>query len=107
MSLKALKGQILKILDEKKLENIVEIDTSLFNRFSEICIIASGTSLRHMHAIADFLLRFLKSEKLHAIIEKTDSWVLIEACGIEIHLFKPEMREYYALEKLLTFNEEK
>ena len=100
-----LKKSIIKILNEKKAENIVEIDLSKCNsRLAESSIIASGTSSRHTQSVADYIYRFLKSEKLSPILEgKAESgWVMIEANGIEIHLFKPELREYYNLEELLS-----
>ncbi len=100
-----LKKSIIKILDEKKAENIVEIDLSKCNsRLVESSIIASGTSSRHTQAVADYIYRFLKTEKLAPILEgKAESgWVMIEASGVEVHLFKPELREYYNLEELLS-----
>lgn len=104
-NIEGLKKSIIKILDEKKAENIVEIDLSKCNsRLTESSIIASGTSSRHTQAVADYIYRFLKNEKLSPILEgKAESgWVMIEANGIEIHLFKPELREYYNLEELLS-----
>lgn len=100
-----LKSEISKILDEKKAENIVEVDLSSSNaRLADTCIIASGTSSRHTQSVADYVYKFLKSEKLHPLIEGNSKtgWVMIEAAGIEIHLFKPELREYYDLESLLA-----
>ena len=99
-----IKSEIIKLLDEKKAEDIVEIDLSNNSeRLSDICIVASGTSSRHTQAVADYAYRYLKTAKLHPIIEGTakTGWVMIEASGIEIHLFKPELREYYDLKTLL------
>ena len=99
-----IKTEIVKILDEKKAEDIVEISlTNNSERMSDVCIVASGTSSRHTQAVADYVFRYLKTEKLHPLIEGTakTGWVMIEASGIEIHLFKPELRKYYDLETLL------
>lgn len=103
-NIEKIKTELLRILDEKKAEDIVEIDLS--NRPQKLvdtCIVASGTSSRHTQAVADYLYRFLKTEQLHPVIEGTaqSGWVMIEASGIEVHLFKPELREYYDLESLL------
>ena len=101
---KSLKDQILKILDEKKATEIVQIDTSSFNaRMSDLCIIACGTSSRHMQSVADYIYKFMKSEGLKPHMEGTakSGWILIESFGIEIHLFKPDLREYYDLESIL------
>lgn len=100
-----LKEEVIKILDEKKAENIVEIDLSNCNaRLSEFAIIASGTSSRHTQSVAEYIYRFLKGKKLHPLLEgnANTGWVMIEANGIEVHLFKPESREYYNLEELLS-----
>lgn len=99
-----LTSEIVNLLDEKKAENIVQFDlTNCNSRMSDICIVASGTSSRHTQSVADYIYRFLKSEKLHPKIEGSakTGWVMIEASGLEIHLFKPELREYYDLESLL------
>ncbi|MDR3030967.1 MAG: ribosome silencing factor [Holosporales bacterium] len=103
MKIQDLKTKILKFLDDKKANNIVEIDASSYNsKLSDLCIIASGTSSRHMQSVADNLYKFLKSECLSPKIEGSSSsgWVLIEAFGIETHLFKPEVRTYYDIESL-------
>jgi ribosome-associated protein len=105
ISIEPIKKEVLKILGEKKSEEIVEFDLSMSQaKLSDSCIIASGTSSRHMQSVADYVYRFLKSQKLHPVIEGNAKcgWVFIEAAGIEIHLFKPELREYYALETLMN-----
>lgn len=99
-----LKSEILKLLDDKKVENIIEIDVSKSNaRLSDVCIIGTGTSSRHTESVADYVYRFLKSEKEHPLLEGSakTGWVMIESSGIEIHLFKPELREYYDLESIM------
>ena len=73
---------------------------------SSICddmIVASGRSNRHVHALADYVKQGLKAlghEKLG--VEGLDQcdWVLIDAGDVILHLFRPEVREYYALEKM-------
>ncbi|MDR2074726.1 MAG: ribosome silencing factor [Holosporales bacterium] len=98
-------SDVAKILEDRKAINIITVDTRNYqNRLSDVCVIASGTSSRHMQSVADYVYRYLKKAKLNPYIEgKSESgWVLIEASGIEIHLFKPELREYYDLEELLT-----
>ena len=68
-------------------------------------IIASGTSDRHVKSISDKLIYFLKhhqSEKIHYSYEGLDDgkWVLIDAISIMIHIFQPEIRDFYNLEEL-------
>jgi ribosome-associated protein len=99
------KELVLKILDEKKAVDIVEIRLpSGLGRLSETCVIASGTSSRQMQAVADHLYRFFKSQRKKPLIEGNakNGWIVIEAAGIEVHLFRPEMRSYYDLETLLA-----
>ncbi|MDR1391047.1 MAG: ribosome silencing factor [Holosporales bacterium] len=98
-----IKGELLQLLFDKKLDDILEID--LLNRgsgFSDVCIIGSGTSSRHAQSIADYVYRFFKSRRLNPIMEGSGKtgWIMIESHGIEIHLFKPEVRQYYDLELL-------
>lgn len=103
-----LTRDIVKILDDKKAENIVQIDLSnKTNRLTDVCIVASGTSSRHVQSVADYIYRFLKNGKLHPKMEGTakSGWVMIEASGVEVHLFKPELREYYDIESLLSNDE--
>jgi ribosome-associated protein len=97
-------NDIVKILDERKAGDIKTIDLSMCqHRLSDTCIIASGTSSRHMQSTADYVYRYLKDMKLFPHIEgnANSGWILIEASGFEIHLFRPELREYYSLEELL------
>ncbi|MDR1488387.1 MAG: ribosome silencing factor [Holosporales bacterium] len=94
--------EVLKILDEKKAVNIAVLETNP-NKLSDSCIVASGTSSRHMQSVADCIYKYLKSENLSPKIEGNSNtgWILVEADGTEVHLFKPELREYYDLEGLL------
>lgn len=96
--------KVLKILDEKKAVDIETFDTSAYkNRMCETCIIASGTSSRHMQSVAEYIYKQLKNDGYSPYMEGNakSGWVLIEAEGIEIHLFKPEAREYYHIEDLV------
>ena len=100
-----LTKNVVKILDTKKADAVVAIDLSgRANRLTDVCVIASGTSARHVQAVADYIYRYFKDEKLYPKIEGTaqSGWVMIEASGIEVHLFKPELREYYDIETLLA-----
>ena len=104
IDLKEVKNNLVKLLDEKKAENIVEFDISAYkNRLSDWCIIASGTSSRHAQAVADYAYKYLKEIKLSPRIEGSakTGWVMIDAGGIELHIFKPDLREYYNIESLL------
>ncbi|MDR0553111.1 MAG: ribosome silencing factor [Holosporales bacterium] len=95
---------ILKILDDKKVVDIARFDMPVSSRkLSNSYVIASGTSARHMQSVADYVYTHLKKGGFFPTVEgnSKSGWMLIEASGIEIHLFKPELREYYNLEELL------
>jgi ribosome-associated protein len=103
-SVKNLKSSILELLDKHKSENIVEFDLlECKEKLSDWCIVASGTSSRHMQSVADYVYRFLKDKKLKPLLEgdAKSGWIMLEAAGIEVHLFKPELRDYYDLESLM------
>jgi ribosome-associated protein len=95
---------IMKILDDKKAIDVSRIDTLSSKKLSHSYVIASGNSSRHMQSVADYIYAYFKQSGFMPIIEGSakSGWVLIEAAGIEIHLFKPESREYYNLEEALT-----
>lgn len=92
-----------QILVENKAENIVQIDLRGRSSMADAILIASGRSSRQVGAIADKLVRELKAEfGLSVQVEGKDNgeWVLIDTGDVIIHLFHPETREFYQLEKL-------
>jgi ribosome-associated protein len=98
-----LEALILKRLDDEKAQDIVFIDLKHKSTVTDALIIASGRSHRHVGAMADHLLRALK-EAGHgrARIEGLPAcdWVLIDAGDVVIHLFRPEVRNFYNIEKI-------
>lgn len=94
---------ILKSLEDDKAEDIVAIDLSNKTPMADYMVVASGRSGRHVGAVADHLLRRLKEEGYGlARVEGMNQgdWVLIDAGDIVIHVFRPEVREFYRLEKM-------
>lgn len=99
----ALETLILERLDDEKAQDIVFIDLTGKSAFADGLIIASGRSHRHVGAIADHLLRALKDAgQGKAKVEGLPhcDWVLIDTGDVIVHLFRPEVRSYYNLEKL-------
>ena len=90
-------------LDDDKAENVVVIDLAGKTEIADFMIIANGGSRRQVGAMADHLQRKMKASGLKAInaegLENCD-WVRIDAGDIIVHLFRPEVREFYALEKM-------
>lgn len=95
--------QIVHWLDEAKAEEIVTIDLAGKTSIGDFMIVASGRSDRHVGAIADKVQDKLKDAGLgRARVEgsETCDWVLIDTGDIIVHLFRPEVREFYNLEKM-------
>ncbi len=94
---------ILSRLDEDKAEDIVSIDVKGKSSFADCIVVASGRSARHVGALADHLLRALKDAGYgRARVEGLPQcdWVLIDAGDVIVHLFRPEVRAYYNIEKI-------
>ena len=90
-------------LDDDKAENIVVVELSGKTAIADYMVIASGTSQRHVGAMADHIQRRMKGIGLKGIaVEglKQCDWVLIDAGDLIVHLFRPEVRLFYNLEKI-------
>jgi ribosome-associated protein len=98
-----LKKNIEKILDTNKANNIIAIDLKKKSYIADYMIIASGTSSRHIQALSEILISELKKMGLtNCRMEGRESseWKLVDAMDIIIHIFHPEKREFYDLEKM-------
>ncbi len=90
-------------LEDAKAEDIITINITGKSSIGDAMIVASGRSHRHVGAIADRLLRDLKDAGYgSASIEGLPhcDWVLVDTGDLIIHLFRPEVREFYNLEKM-------
>ncbi len=99
----ALTALILARLDDDKAEDIIAIDLKGSSPLADSIVIASGRSQRHVSALADHLLRALKDAGLgRAQVEGLPhaDWVLIDAGDVIVHLFRPEVRAFYQIEKI-------
>ena len=92
----------VKSLDDGKAEDIVVMDLQGKTSIANYMIIASGTSQRHVAALAEQVQMKLKAAgyKTESEGEEKADWVLIDAFDVIIHIFKPEVREFYNLEKI-------
>ena len=98
-----LEDLILHRLDEDKAQDVVLIDLKDKSSVADSLIVASGRSHRHVGALADHLLRALKDEGLgRCRVEGMPhcDWVLIDAGDVIVHVFRPEVRSFYNLEKM-------
>jgi len=93
----------LKALEALKAENIVVLDVSEQASFTDYMIFASGSSTRHVSAIAESVVEAAKATHEPAIgIEGEDvgEWVLVDLGDVIVHIMLPDVRLYYELEKL-------
>jgi ribosome-associated protein len=101
-STESLKDRLVEILDDKKAEHIRAIDLRKKSILADYLIIASAQSSRQLYALAEHLSIELKRHGILPIVDgkpPTD-WVVVDAGNIIIHLFRPEAREFYNLEKM-------
>lgn len=90
-------------LEDAKALEIVTIDLAGKSSIGDYMLVASGRSNRHVSAIADKLAKHFKENGLGRVrVEGKDNsdWVLIDAGNIIIHIFRPEVREFYNIEKM-------
>ena len=97
------KNNIQKILDNNKAQNIISINLKNKSYIADYMIIASGTSSRHLQSLSEILVAELKKLGIDDCrIEGKDSsdWKLVDAHDVIVHIFHPEKREFYNLEKM-------
>ena len=98
-----IKNNIEKILDNNKAQNISTIDLKNKSYIADYMIVASGTSSRHLQSLSEILVAELKKLGLdNCRMEGKDSsdWKLVDAYDVIVHIFHPEKREFYDLEKM-------
>ena len=103
MEINNIKNSIEKILDNNKAQSIISIDLKNKSYIADYMIIASGTSSRHLQALSEILVAELKKIGLeNCRIEGKDSkdWKLVDTQDVIVHIFHPEKREFYDLEKM-------
>ena len=103
MEILNIKDNIEKILDDNKALNIKSINLKNKSYIADYMIIASGTSSRHLQALSEILVTQLKKLGIdNCRIEGKDStdWKLVDAHDVIVHIFHPEKREFYDLEKM-------
>ena len=96
---------ILSRLDDMKAEATVTIDLRGKSAFSDYMIVTSGRANRHVGAIAENVAKGLKEAGIKTIhVEGLPNcdWVLIDSGDVVLHVFRPEVREFYNLERLWT-----
>ncbi len=103
MEVDKIKNRIEKILDNNKALNIITINLKNKSYIADYMIVASGTSSRHLQALSEILVTELKKiglENCHLEGKDSSDWKLVDAYDVIVHIFHPEKREFYNLEKM-------
>jgi ribosome-associated protein len=98
-----LKQTIIKTLDINKAQDIISIDLKDKSSMADYMIIASGTSSRHIQSLSEQVLEKLKDNGvIDSKIEGKESneWKLVDGVDLIVHIFHPEKRKFYELEKM-------
>ena len=103
MQITEIKNNIEKILDNNKAQSIISIDLKNKSYIADYMIIASGTSSRHLQSLSEILVNELKILGINDCrIEgkSSNDWKLVDAHDVIVHIFHPEKRKFYNLEKM-------
>ncbi|WP_338406871.1 MULTISPECIES: ribosome silencing factor [unclassified Wolbachia] len=97
----SIKSTIVSIIDQNKGHDIVTFDVQNRTIIAKYMIIASGDSSRHVKALAEHVIKSLKQyDKIDVEGMDEGNWVVLSFQGIMVHIFRPEVREYYKIEEL-------
>lgn len=108
-SVEALLKAVHAGLEELKARDVVEIDVRGKSSVFDFMVVASGTSTRHVKAVADEVIKFAK--RLDVIPlgvegEREAEWVLVDLGDVVVHVMLPRVREFYALERLWSVGDQ-
>ena len=100
---KKLLEQVLVSLDDDKAEDVVTIELSGKSTIADYMVVASGNSHRHIGAMAEHLMETMKAAGMRRVSMEGAAraeWILIDGSDVIVHLFRPNVREFYSLEKM-------
>ena len=109
MQFNELKQLVIKAIEDLKGENLVEIDVMGKTSITDLILIVSGTSNRHVKAIANNVIIDAKRsghQPLGVEGEDQAEWVLVDLGDIVVHVMQTHVREFYELEKLWRFDDD-
>ena len=107
MKILELKKTIEKVLNNNKANNIITIDLRKKSYIADYMIIASGTSSKHIQSLSEIIVSELKRNGIdNCRIEGRESndWKLVDTIDVIVHIFNPEKRKFYDLEKMWSEN---
>ena len=103
MEIAKLKKIIEKTLNKNKAKNIVSLNLKGKTSIADYMVVASGTSSKHIQALSEILLKELENngfDKCNIEGRTSNDWKLIDAIDIIVHIFHPDKRKFYDLEKM-------
>ena len=103
MEISEIKKIIVKTLDQNKANNIVSINLKKKSYIADYMIVASRTSSRHLQSLSEILVSELKKKGIYNCrIEgrESDDWKLVDAIDVIVHIFHPDKRDFYDIEKM-------
>ncbi len=103
MAILEIKKNIEQILDNNKAKNITSINLKNKSYIADYMVVASGTSSRHLQSLSEILVAELKKlgvEDCRIEGKESSEWKLVDAHDVIVHIFHPEKREFYDLEKM-------
>lgn len=109
MQTEELKDTVLQALGDLKGTDIVEFDVRNMTSVTDVMVIASGTSDRHVKSLANAVVTACKKAGVAPLGvegEREGEWVLVDLGDVVVHVMQPRIREFYALEKLWAVTEE-
>lgn len=108
MQFKKLKHMVITAIEDLKGEKIIELDVKGKTSFTDLMIIVSGTSSRHVKSIAQNVADTVRQAGVMPLGmegEEQSEWVLVDLGDIVVHVMQPQVREFYGLEKLWAMDE--
>ena len=109
MQLEALRKIVVDALEELKAQDLVVLDVRGIASFTDLMVVASGTSTRQVKALADKVIekcRLAGVRPLGVEGEREAEWVLVDLGDVIVHVMLPRVREFYALERLWTVGDQ-
>jgi ribosome-associated protein len=95
--------RIVDVASDRQAQDILLLDISQIASFADYFVICSGTSERQLKAIVDNVVETLEREGFHPVHTEgapSSGWVLVDYGSVIVHVFAPEERDYYRLERL-------
>ncbi|HMM44204.1 MAG TPA: ribosome silencing factor [Candidatus Macondimonas sp.] len=103
MNSEQLQDLVIDALEEIKAVDVVALDVRRLTSIADAIVIASGTSQRHVQSLADNVLRRAREADVRPLGvegEQAGDWVLVDLGDVIVHVMRPEVRDFYNLEKL-------